>query len=382
MKVRMKKRSMLRKCTFLMILFLAVFGTFLMAKPVRAAETGQVTVTGYRSYSDAWKVLSLVNQERAAQGLPALVMDRELLDTAMQRVHEIAIFFDHQRPNGETCFTAFPVNLYYMNGENIAAGQESPADVMDSWMNSPGHRGNILGEGYTAIGIGTVTVGGTHYWVQCFGGAVQEATQSAYRDGNVSVAVSFDQQIVPARISVGTEKLELGKTTAATLYFDNFFGRVSVTNRTLVFRSLNPAVCTVDANGNIYGSGIGVASIQLLSPTDGSVLASANVNVTLELKGTVIKKITAGNKKITVKWKKQRKNTNGYEIQYSTNKKFKKAVKTLTVKNNKKNMKTIKKLKRGKKYYVRIRTYKDVCSNGQTIRIYSDWSKKKSVKVK
>lgn len=45
-------------------------------------------------------------------------------------------------------------------------------------------------------------------------------------------------------------------------------------------------------------------------------------------------------------------------------------------------MKTIKKLKRGKKYYVRIRTYKDVCSNGQTIRIYSDWSKKKSVKVK
>ena len=119
-----------------MILFLAVFGTFLMAKPVRAAETGQVTVTGYRSYSEAWKVLSLVNQERAAQGLPALVMDRELLDTAMQRVHEIAIFFDHQRPNGETCFTAFPVNLYYMNGENIAAGQESPADVMDSWMNS------------------------------------------------------------------------------------------------------------------------------------------------------------------------------------------------------------------------------------------------------
>ena len=104
--------------------------------------------------------------------------------------------------------------------------------------------------------------------------------------------------------------------------------------------------------------------------------------MTLDLKETSIKKLTAGKKKVTVRWKKQRKNTDGYEIQYSTNKKFKKAVKTVTVKNNKKNIKTIKKLKRGKKYYVRIRTYKDVFSSGQTIRVYSDWSKKKSVKVR
>ena len=87
-------------------------------------------------------------------------------------------------------------------------------------------------------------------------------------------------------------------------------------------------------------------------------------------------KLTAGQKKVTVRWKKQRKNTDGYEIQYSTNKKFKKAVKTVTVKNNKKNIKTIKKLKRGKEIFtVCIRTYKDVFSSGQTIRVYSDWSK-------
>ena len=138
----------------------------------------------------------------------------------------------------------------------------------------------------------------------------------------------------------------------------------------------------MDASGNICGTGIGTATIRLFSPTDGSVLSSANVTVTLDLKETSIKKLTAGKKKITIKWKKQKKNTDGYEIQYSTNKKFKKAVKTVTVKNNKKNTKTIKKLKRGKKYYVRIRTYKNVSSNGQIIRVYSDWSKKKGVKVR
>mgnify|MGYP002796312524 FL=1 len=106
------------------------------------------------------------------------------------------------------------------------------------------------------------------------------------------------------------------------------------------------------------------------------------MTVTLDLKETSIKKLTAGEKKLTLKWKKQKKNTDGYEIQYSTNKKFKKAVKTVTIKNNKKNIKTIKKLKRGKKYYVRIRTFKKVTSNGQMLRLYSDWSKKKSVRVK
>lgn len=375
----MKQQNAAKKLTILAVLALAVFGTFLMAKPVRAAESGQVTVTGYRSYSYAWQVLSLVNQERAKVGLPALTMDQELLDAAMQRAYEIAIYFDHQRPNGEMCFSA----TEKMYGENIAAGQMSPAFVMDSWMNSAGHRGNILGENYASIGIGEVSVNGICYWVQCFGGStVQQASPSDYQDGNASVAAAFDRQIAPISMNLSSHTINLGGNGTACLSFNGFFGNTSVTNRTLLFQSSNPAVCTVDAGGNLRGAGIGTATIRLLSPTDGSVLSSANVTVTLDLKETSIKKLTAGKKKITVKWKKQRKNTDGYEIQYSTNKKFKKAVKTVTIKNNKKNVKTIKKLKRGKKYYVRIRTYKNVSSNGQIIRVYSDWSKKKSVKVK
>ena len=93
-------------------------------------------------------------------------------------------------------------------------------------------------------------------------------------------------------------------------------------------------------------------------------------------KGTKIKKLKPGRKKITVVWKKQTKNTTGYQIQYSTKKSFKKA-KTIKVKGSKKTSKVIKKLKSGKRYYVRIRTYRTVKGK----KYVSSWSKRKSVKV-
>ena len=85
----------------------------------------------------------------------------------------------------------------------------------------------------------------------------------------------------------------------------------------------------------------------------------------------------AGKKSVKVTWKKV-KGIKGYQIQYSTNKKFKKGNKTITVKSTKSTSATIKKLKSKKTYYVRMRTYKIV--NGK--KVYSAWSKAKSVKVK
>jgi len=92
-----------------------------------------------------------------------------------------------------------------------------------------------------------------------------------------------------------------------------------------------------------------------------------------------ISKLTlkAGKKQLTASWKSV-SDISGYEVRYSTSKKFtKKTTKTVKVKKSSKKT-TVKKLKKGKKYYVRIRTYKTV--DGK--KIYSDWSKVKSVKVK
>lgn len=99
-------------------------------------------------------------------------------------------------------------------------------------------------------------------------------------------------------------------------------------------------------------------------------------------KTTSISKLTSGKKKLTVKWKKQSTQTIGYEIQYSTDKNFKKNKKTVTVAKNKTTSKTISKLQAKKKYYVRVRTYKIVKVNGKNTKLYSSWSKAKSVVTK
>ena len=101
---------------------------------------------------------------------------------------------------------------------------------------------------------------------------------------------------------------------------------------------------------------------------------------TIKPKATSISSLKAGSKKFTVKWKKATQTT-GYQVQYSASSKFSKA-KTVTVGKNTTVSKKISKLSGKKKYYVRVRTYKTVKINGKSIRIYSGWSKAKTVTTK
>ena len=100
-------------------------------------------------------------------------------------------------------------------------------------------------------------------------------------------------------------------------------------------------------------------------------------------KGTSLSEVTAKKKGFTAKWKKQKTQTAGYELQYSTNKKFKrKQTKKAVIKKTKTTTYKAKKLKANKKYYIRIRTYQNVKVNGKTKKLYSSWSKAKSIKTK
>ena len=100
-------------------------------------------------------------------------------------------------------------------------------------------------------------------------------------------------------------------------------------------------------------------------------------------KGTSLSEVTAKKKGFTAKWKKQKTQTAGYELQYSTNKKFKrKQTKKAVIKKTKTTTYKAKKLKAKKKYYIRIRTYQNVKVNGKTKKLYSSWSKAKSIKTK
>lgn len=115
-------------------------------------------------------------------------------------------------------------------------------------------------------------------------------------------------------------------------------------------------------------------------PTKNAKKVSGNW-VDSKYKKASISKLSKGKKAITVKWKKV-STIKGYQIQLATDKKFKKNKKTVTISKQKTTKATVKKLKAKKKYYVRIRTYKNVKYQGKTIKVYSSWSKVKTVKTK
>lgn len=130
------------------------------------------------TYSEfANRVLELVNIERANAGVAPLVLDEALCNAANMRAIEMDRTgeFSHTRPGGRECFTVVDYcNIgYMMCGENIAAGQPTPEEVMNSWLGSAGHKANILSPEYTKIGLGYSTGGGGtygHYWAQEFAG--------------------------------------------------------------------------------------------------------------------------------------------------------------------------------------------------------------------
>lgn len=122
----------------------------------------------------AEKILMLVNRERSRAGLYALRLAGDLQSGAAVRAKELTILYDHTRPNGEPCYTVINKKGYGI-GENIAAGQRSAEDVMQSWMNSSGHRRNILDPNFRELGVGYILKedddkGYRHYWVQIFRG--------------------------------------------------------------------------------------------------------------------------------------------------------------------------------------------------------------------
>ncbi len=116
------------------------------------------------------RVVELTNAERAKQGLPALKIDTELSKVARVKSEDMQKnnYFDHNSPTYGSPFDMmkkFGIS-YTSAGENIAQGQRTPEEVVQAWMNSAGHRANILNNGFTHIGVGYVESG--NYWTQQF----------------------------------------------------------------------------------------------------------------------------------------------------------------------------------------------------------------------
>ena len=149
-----------------------VFNGFLFSKEFkqRCAASG-INIGSEIETPDAtaaWQmnaqILALCNEQRRENGLEALKTREDLWEQVAQvRAEEIVDYFSHTRPNGTACFTAYNEAgiAYRAAGENIAAGYDGAAKVVDGWMHSTGHRANILASDYTYLATG-YAVGGSY----------------------------------------------------------------------------------------------------------------------------------------------------------------------------------------------------------------------------
>ena len=118
-------------------------------------------------------VVSFTNDERAMKGLAKLKIDSRLMEAAAKRARECAVLYDHARPDGSEFHTVLDEyridyrqcgeNLYYDTYDKVFATR-----MVKGWMNSPGHRDNMLSPDFTHIGVGVYTANGTNYGVQLF----------------------------------------------------------------------------------------------------------------------------------------------------------------------------------------------------------------------
>lgn len=133
----------------------------------------KITIPTVTTSAQEEEVVRLVNQERAKAGLPALKINWQLSRVARYKSADMANkgYFSHNSPTYGTPFQMME-NFglrFSAAGENIAYGQRTPAEVMRDWMNSPGHRSNILSGAYTEIGVGLAkNKNGVCYWTQQF----------------------------------------------------------------------------------------------------------------------------------------------------------------------------------------------------------------------
>lgn len=149
----------------LSVFLLAVILSLVAPMPADALDFIPTAAT-LREYADA--VGALVNKERATHDLEPLQMVPMLNSFAWVRADECAESFSHTRPDGSSCFTILDGVDYIYAGENIAVGQETPAQVMASWMDSEMHRDNILSANYNYLGVGVGYVDDVFYWEQMF----------------------------------------------------------------------------------------------------------------------------------------------------------------------------------------------------------------------
>ena len=334
-----------------------------------------LNISGQQSYKGAFDALATINSTRTGNAVATVPMDQELLDGAFAA--------NYLMENSSDL-----LNVYISpEVQAFGVGCFKPAD--ESWYYW------VFFHGMSAP---TKTVKSSDY-----AATVNRTDKIALKNTNAaswnakhthSYQVTSTVKANATKNANGkiTRKCSVcGKTTTSTLYAPKTV-TLSAASYTYDGKAKKPSVTVKDSKGNKIGSqyytvsypsgrkNVGKYTVKVTFK--GNYIGSKSATFVIKPKGTSVSKVTAAKKGFKVTWKKQATQTTGYEVQYSTASNFKKGNKTVTVSKNKTTSKSVSKLSAKKKYYVRVRTYKTVKVNGKNVKLYSGWSKAKSVTTK
>ena len=270
-----------RMIRFVLCLLLTVCAVFVPGTSFTGVSSWQevhaegeklAAVYGWYDQDLAYQVLDLVNARRRENGVAELKMDEDLFSAAMLRAAECVVDFSHTRPDGTACFTASSK----MFGENIAGGAPPASEIMDMWMNSSGHRANILDSGFTTIGIGVFCYQGNYYWTQCFGRNTDVApVTSVYQGyGIATFPVAGDL----ANTSLATPELTIVKDEKDEAVIQ-LNGSVQLHPSAYSWTSADPKIASVSDSGVITGVKNGTTTVTGVNKLDSNDVFHVTVKV-------------------------------------------------------------------------------------------------------
>jgi Uncharacterized protein with SCP/PR1 domains len=234
---------------------------------------------GTDKYSYSWRVLELINIERAKAGLDILVMDEDLLEVAMKRGHEAAFSYSHIRPDGTLFWTAEQSTSIAQ--ENIAIWYSTPEQAMYIWMNSPAYRADFLSDAYKSVGVGCFQMGEAYYWVLLFSQDESAITASKKIDQRVTATIAALTNTIHARINMTISNVKEGHriTSSFLVYRTNSDYGVPIKLSEVDWASSNQGVGVIDSNGTIKGVKSGLMTITGALKSNPSLFATREISV-------------------------------------------------------------------------------------------------------
>lgn len=228
----------------------------------------------------SWYWNSANTQKVSTGSLEPLTYDYRLEAAAMQRAAELALYYDHTRPNGSDAVTCLSgTGTYHAYGENIAAGYESAASVYNGWLeenenyDGQGHRRNMLGAQYTAIGIGHVICNGKHYWAM-------ELKSPVTSNNTVTPAVDGKRNVTVEVSSASIDRMEI----SAPAYDQMLIGESY---------TISPSLFIVGKTVNGWQGKVPVsASFSVSIVNDPSLMTVSGMTITARKEGTAQVKVT------------------------------------------------------------------------------------------